>query len=65
MDDSDQGGLASAKGIVRCLRMLTEEARSLGLQWTAQAIAEAVRTCQAEMGLSGVAGCAGLPRTMN
>ena len=66
MDERDEGGLVSAKGIGRCLRLLAEEARSLGLQRTAQAITEALLACQMEMARLGALGSSvTLPRTLN
>ena len=66
MDESDETRLASAGGIVRCLRMLAEEARSLGLQRTAELVEQAVLACQTEMALlGGLAGLHTVPRTLN
>ena len=58
MDESDEGSLASACGILQCLRMLCEEARGVGLTRTAQAINDAATTAQAEVARFGLlAGC--------
>ncbi len=66
MDESDEGGLASARGILQCLRMLCEEARGLGLARTAQAIGDAAATAQAEVaGFGLLAGRAPLSRLLN
>ena len=40
---------ASAQGLARCLRMLTEEAASLNLLQTFAALRDALVTCQSEM----------------
>ena len=66
MDESDEGNLASARGILQCLRMLCEEARGIGLTRTAQAIGDAAATAQAEVTRFGLlAGRVPLSRLMN
>ena len=40
---------ASAQGLARCLRMLTEEAASLNLRHTFAALQNALATCQSEL----------------
>ena len=40
---------ATAQGLARCLRMLTEEAASLNLLGTFAALQDALTTCQSEM----------------
>lgn len=40
---------ASAQGLARCLRMLTEEAASLNLLQTFAALRDALVTCQSEL----------------
>ncbi len=51
MNDNETGHEYSALGICRCLRMLSEEAASLGLPDSVQAIREAIRICERETGL--------------
>ncbi len=51
MDDNETGHEYSALGICRCLRMLSEEAASLGLPQSVQAMHDAIRICEAESGL--------------
>ena len=66
MDDSDEGDLVSARGILRCLRMLGGEARGAGMARTAQAIADAAATAQAEVARYGLLPADGpTSRTLN
>ena len=51
MDDNETGHEYSALGISRCLRMLSEEAESLALPETVQALHHAMRICERESGL--------------
>ena len=51
MDDIETGHEYSALGICRCLRMLSEEAASLGLPEATQALHDAIRICERESGL--------------
>ena len=51
MDDIKAGHEYSALGICRCLRMLSEEAASLELPQSVQALREAIRICERESGL--------------
>lgn len=53
IDDADQSCDATADGIMKCLRMLAEEAASLNLARTLTAIHEAALTCQNESGDPG------------
>jgi hypothetical protein len=46
--DNESAIAASATGIVQCLRMLAEEAASLNLRQTLEAIREAMQACAAE-----------------
>ncbi len=45
---------ADPRGIMQCLRMLTEEAATLGLGRTCEALREALDVCAAESGLAPV-----------
>lgn len=49
MAEDDNSVYASAQGLARCLRMLTEEAASLNLLKTFAALRDALVTCQSEM----------------
>lgn len=51
MDNSETGHDYSALGICRCLRMLSEEAASLNLPESVQAMRDAIRICERESGL--------------
>lgn len=51
MDDIKTGHEYSALGISRCLRMLSEEAESLNLPESVQALHHAIRVCERESGL--------------
>jgi hypothetical protein len=59
MQDEDATGIdpsASADGIVRCLRMLADEAAGLNLSGTLQALHRAIAVCEGEGGLPRFAG---------
>lgn len=62
-DDAEQTCLATASGIMHCLRMLADEAASLNLSRTLVAIHEALQTCESEGLTPDIAGHFGLPRT--
>jgi hypothetical protein len=61
-DDAEQTCLASAEGILHCLRMLAEEAAALRLSRTQLAIQEALETCLMEGAGTDPASGAGLAR---
>ena len=48
MDEQDGALETSAIGISRCLRMLADEAESLNLVESVQAIRDAIRVCEDE-----------------
>ena len=45
---------ADARGIMHCLRMLAEEAASLRLERTCEALRQALETCAAENGFAPI-----------
>ncbi len=51
MTDGEAGEPASPSGIALCLRVLVEEARSVGLRHTARAITAALLACEMELTL--------------
>lgn len=53
MDDSLPAADASPHGIAECLRMLAEEAASLGLACTFAALLETLQVCRAEACAAG------------
>ena len=48
IDTPDQDSDPTARGIVQCLRMLAEEAASLGMARTLDALETAIKVCAAE-----------------
>jgi hypothetical protein len=53
----DETALASASGILQCLRLLAEEAASLNLHRTLSAIQDALETAAEESGGDDFAAC--------
>ncbi len=65
MDDNETSHEHSALGICRCLRMLSEEAASLGLSDSVQAMREAIRICERETGLDRARAVAAISVLLN